>query len=158
MKLCVFSDSHGYTRKMLQAIRHEQPDMLVFLGDGSRDFDAVRSAFPHLPALDVRGNCDTISDSPLFLVFTVQGVKIFMTHGHRYGVKYDPDFDELCSAAKKAEAGIALFGHTHQAYCRIRDEVLLLNPGSVGERGKTSYAVIQIQNYGKFKADIKGII
>ena len=158
MKLCVFSDSHGYTRKMLQAIRHEQPDMLVFLGDGSRDFDVIRSSFPLLPALDVKGNCDTMSDAPLFLVFTVQGVKIFMAHGHRYDVKYDPDLDGLWNAAKRTGADVALFGHTHQAYSRTRDGVLILNPGSVGENNNPSYAVLLIQKNGKIRSEIKGFL
>ena len=41
------------------------------------------------------------------------GIKIFFTHGHKWGVKYSTD--RLFYKAKEIGAQIALFGHTHTA-------------------------------------------
>lgn len=51
-----------------------------------------------------------------------------MTHGHNYGVK--SGFSRLLFKASSLDAGVAVFGHTHEPYIDRRDGVLLLNPGS----------------------------
>ena len=63
--------------------------------------------------LAVRGNCDFGSDLPLTGEFTAQGVKIFYTHGHYYGVK--SGLYTLACAARERGAQVALYGHTHNA-------------------------------------------
>ena len=58
------------------------------------------------------------------------GVLIFYTHGHMYGVKYD--LDTLADAASARGAEVALFGHTHIPHAETRSKVFLFNPGSCG--------------------------
>lgn len=86
MKIAVFSDSHGSGQKMLDAIEQIQPDMVVHLGDGERDVQLVRERYPSLPLHAVCGNCDYRTEKPESQLFDVNGVKIFITHGHIYGV------------------------------------------------------------------------
>ena len=129
MKICVFSDSHGSSYYMKEMIRREAPDMVFFLGDGEQDLEALRQAFPKLPVQAVRGNCDLMSEQPAALVCTVQGVRRFLTHGHRFGVKTDRHLETLKAAARQNQAQAALFGHTHEAYLAWEDGLLLMNPG-----------------------------
>ena len=46
-------------------------------------------------------------------------------------------------AAKEKSARVALFGHTHAAYCEEYDGIWLLNPGACGFYGATC-GVVQI--------------
>ena len=49
MKLLVFSDSHGMPLYMREALeRHRTADAVIFLGDGMRDFEAMRALFPEM--------------------------------------------------------------------------------------------------------------
>ena len=58
MKICVFSDSHGYANNMIEAVRREKPALCFFLGDGESDLVTLRGRFPDLPVNAVRGNCE----------------------------------------------------------------------------------------------------
>ena len=144
MKLLVFSDSHGYADNILRAIEKEKPALCFFLGDGADDLKKLAQRFPDLPVQAVRGNCDLRAALPKMLVCAVGGVKIFAAHGHLYNVKYDPRLHELCSAAEKAGAQIALFGHTHEAFHDRIGGVEVLNPGTVGRVSRPGYGVIDI--------------
>ena len=146
MKICVFSDSHGAAYRMTEAVRQEAPDFVFFLGDGEGDLNLLRKEFPRLPVEAVRGNCDIYSSLPAELVCRVGGVRFFLTHGHRYGVKYARNFRSLAEEARKNEAQAALFGHTHEAYLeRLEDELLLMNPGSLRGYGG-GYGLMEVRD------------
>ena len=156
MKICVFSDSHGYAGNMISAIELEKPELCFFLGDGERDIARVIEEYPDLPVYAVSGNCDFRTDFSSSLFCEVGGVKIFATHGHLSRVKYDYDLETLTSQAAEAGADIALFGHTHCQHLSESRGVTLLNPGSIGRGYYPSYAVMTIEN-GICIADLKTI-
>ena len=156
MKICVFSDSHGYAANMMNAIELEKPDVILFLGDGERDITKVMNKYPDIPVYAVRGNCDFRSDFKSLFIGEINGVRIFMTHGHLSNVKYEYDLETLTSQALQAEAQIALFGHTHDQHLSENRGVMLLNPGAVGRGYYPSYAVLTIEN-GFYTADLKAI-
>ena len=156
MKVCVFSDSHGYAGNMIAAIELEDPDLCFFLGDGERDIIKVGERFPDLPVYAVRGNCDFRTKLSSSLCCAAGGVTIFATHGHMSDVKYENGFDTLTSQALRAGARIALFGHTHSQHLSENQGVMLLNPGSAGRGRHPGYAVLTIEN-GKYRADLKSI-
>ena len=156
MKVCVFSDSHGYAGNMIEAIELEKPDICFFLGDGERDIAKVIEDFPDLPIYVVRGNCDFRTEASSTLCCEVEGVTIYATHGHLSRVKYDFDLETLTSQAVEAGADIALFGHTHCQQLTDSRGVTLLNPGSIGRGYYPSYAVLTIEN-GRCIADLKTI-
>ena len=79
MRVAVFSDSHGSVEPMRRAIREQEPELVLFLGDGWRDIETLRGEFPALPFRSVRGNCDIGGDAPDKLFFELEGVSIFMT-------------------------------------------------------------------------------
>lgn len=145
MKICVFSDSHGDPDKMIEAVRRERPDYVFFLGDGERDLDELRRAFPRLAIAAVRGNCDLFSELPAEVTLSIGGFSFFLTHGHRCGVKIDPYFDGLRAAAARSGAQAALFGHTHEAFREEQNGLLLMNPGSARGYG-ASCGVIEIED------------
>ena len=79
------------------------------------------------------------------------GVVIFYTHGHMYGVKYD--LDTLADAASARGAEVALFGHTHIPHAETRSKVFLFNPGSCGRcyTGPDTYGILTLDE-GKVTA------
>ena len=79
------------------------------------------------------------------------GVVIFYTHGHMYGVKYD--LDTLADAASARGAEVALFGHTHIPHAETRSGVFLFNPGSCGRcyTGPDTYGILTLDG-GKVTA------
>ncbi len=156
MKLCVFSDSHGWPDAMLAAIGREQPALCFFLGDGERDLRAVGECFPRLPVYAVRGNCDLRSGLSAALVCTVGGVRIFAAHGHQYDVKYEPGLESLAAAARQAQASLVLYGHTHRARLEQRDGITFLNPGAVGRAAHPAYAAVTVEE-GRFTAELKTV-
>ncbi len=149
MKILVFSDSHGRSGAMVDAVFSEKPDAILHLGDGLSDTDDL--LFFEIPIYKVCGNNDYCSEARELLL-TLFGKKLFMTHGHFYGVKNSTE--RVVFAAKKAGAEVVLFGHTHTPVCENTGEILILNPGSVGY--KDSYGVIEIKGK-EIKIDVKFI-
>ena len=144
MKLLIFSDSHGRLDAMRRIARREAPERIVHLGDYASDALALAREFPEIPVSFVPGNCDGRTPYPDTLVETYEGVTLFMTHGHRYGVKRD--LLHLSLAARESGAAIALFGHTHMPLLERDGELLLLNPGACQDRGAAPYAVVELEN------------
>lgn len=64
-------------------------------------------------------------------VMELEGKRILMTHGHRYGVK--SGYLRAVYAAKEQQADILLFGHTHRAECFQEEGLWVLNPGAAAD-------------------------
>ena len=143
MKAVVFSDSHGDTAAMREAVEREAPDQILHLGDLAGDAERLGIRFPQIPLEYVCGNCDGFTETPDQRILRVEGKRILMMHGHRYNVKLT--YASAAYAAREAEADILLFGHTHIPYCEQVDGLWMLNPGSCGGRGAT-YGVISLEN------------
>ena len=62
-----------------------------------RDLEQALTFYPSLRAYAVAGNCDFGALEPLDGLAAFDGVVVFYTHGHMYGVKYD--LDTLADAA-----------------------------------------------------------
>lgn len=143
------SDCHGRISPVRRALENEpEAGNVFYLGDGSRQVQELSEEYKHKSFYIVRGNCDPFCDLPESGIADVGGKRIFYTHGHRYGVKYD--LGTLSVTAKEAHADIALFGHTHISCIVYDDGLYLVNPGSVseGRDGRQSYAVIDIMPSG----------
>lgn len=143
MKLLVLSDSHGNAANMERAYQAEAPDVILFLGDGARDFDNLQKLAPFAAACAVRGNCDQAAGDTERTV-TYGGYRFFMTHGDRYNVKFDTM--RLYYAAREAMADVALFGHTHTPCCVNEGGLWMLNPGTISGWPQATYGVIEIND------------
>lgn len=146
MKLLILSDSHGAVDNMALAVRLEEPDAVLHLGDCWRDACDLRELFPGLPLYQVGGNCDRYAWQPDLeerMITSFCGNIFYMLHGHQYGVKNGLLRLEL--AAREAGARAMLFGHTHSAYAEQVDGILFFNPGACSGNCPT-YGVIWVEN------------
>lgn len=146
MKLLVVSDTHGDTYSLKSAI-NARPDaeVVIHCGDGNSEFEKFKSLYPEKHFIGVRGNCDFCSSASNIETITLEGKKIFVTHGHLYNAKYGL-FSLVC-AAREAKADLLLFGHTHNALEDYDDGLYIVNPGSCHGLG-ASYAYIDVTEKG----------
>lgn len=118
-------------------------DYIVHLGDLSTDGGYIRNKYPD-KTIVINGNCDLDKMSDDEKVVEVEGVKIFMCHGHTYGVKQA--LFHLAEEAKSAGCSIALYGHTHCAKVDEIDGVKLINPGNLSRYSSNSYCYLAVHN------------
>ncbi len=147
MKILVISDTHGDTIKAEEAIRsNKEVSLIIHLGDYFRDAQKLSDMFPNIPMEYIYGNSDfMVENVPAEKMLEVCGKKIFITHGHRYSVKWD--YGRLYKKAEELKADMILFGHTHVPEIIEKDDIFLLNPGSTSDprdESDESYAIIEI--------------
>ncbi|MCI2063084.1 MAG: metallophosphoesterase [Eubacteriaceae bacterium] len=130
MKMLVVSDTHRFTDRTEEVYRSlEGIDLLVHLGDHRADAEKIGSDLG-VPYIAVRGNCDgAMSKEESETVLDTDFGPILLTHGHMYGVYYDPM--KLLYTCQERGYRAAFFGHTHQAFTTVMDGVRLMNPGSL---------------------------
>ena len=155
MKCLVFSDTHGSTAVMRKAlIMHPDAKVVFFLGDGLEDAERMAALYTDKAFIAVRGNCDHTSlfmDREILKVdsITLDGVKIVLTHGDLYCVKYSTGV--IKGLARREGADIVLFGHTHYPFEQYISDAekpfYLFNPGSASGVG-ASYGIIDITPKG----------
>ncbi len=151
MKLMIASDLHGSAyccRKMLERFAIEKPARLLLLGDllyhGPRN-DLPQEYNPKevIALLNensqrltaVRGNCDAevdqmVLDFPIMAEYCIidSGINeknsplIFATHGHIFGEQ---------NPLNVSKGDILLCGHTHVPACKVHENFIYMNPGSV---------------------------
>ena len=166
MKLLIASDIHGdldSIKSVLAAYESEGAERLILLGDllyhGPRNdlpsTYAPKAVIELLNAnrdkiLAVRGNCDTEVDQMVltfpiladYAYLSLDGLGIFVTHGHRYNTATPP-------ALRKGE--ILLHGHTHVLTCtEFGDGNFYLNPGSAAipkENNPRTYMVYENRTF-----------
>lgn len=147
MRIVVISDTHRNFNTLYSFVMKQKDctDLFLHLGDGEEEIEDLKSVEPNLPLHFVRGNCDYASFAPDKDIITVNGITIFMTHGHLYGVKYG--LSQLKTVAKRFGAQVALYGHTHCQQYIQEDGIHLLNPGSLTRPrdGKPGFAVLEIR-------------
>lgn len=145
MRIIVFADTHGNYPEAVKAVDTAEPvDLIIHLGDELQDADAIGIA-TGAPLLVVAGNCDPSHPAPREQCVELAGVRVFMTHGDRYLVK--AGMANLMKKALAEKARVALFGHTHLPLIQDLEGVLLVNPGTLSNRGSSkSYALLTIHN------------
>lgn len=161
MKILVFSDSHGMSNSMKKAAKlHTDTDAVIHLGDGASDAEQLKKQYPNVTFYQAKGNMDAFSSNkntvmlPQCSTFEADGFKFFICHGHTLGVK--SGLEPLIATACHNGADIAMYGHTHDPYCRYippeelpvkREKCLyIFNPGSISLPNyghKASYGIIE---------------
>ena len=143
MKICVCSDSHGNRKGLQEMLDRERPELVLFLGDGERDWSAVDIPRQTMFA-SVCGNCDFMAMEPPFRRMELCGKRIFMTPGHLYGAKQG--LYGLRLQAEKSPTDLVLYGHTHHPQLDNEEGCLYLCPGSMGY-GEERYAVVDLSEH-----------
>ena len=142
MKILVVSDSHGRYSTLNKIIRNQpSAEVVLFLGDGVEEFEDLKLEYPEKMFIGVKGNNDFFCKLPISEERTVEGKKIYMTHGHSCGVKHG--LEMLKAEGRKCGADIVLYGHTHISDIEYDDGMYIMNPGAAYYQ---SYGVIDIQN------------
>lgn len=139
---------------MLNAVSAYAPDAVIHLGDGNLDLRKLSDEFPDIPVYAVCGNCDYEGFVPESLCVDLGGVKAFLTHGHRYAVRYGK-LDTLLYAAECSGATIAMFGHTHRAVFKEAEGMFVLNPGTAGVGTEKTWAMLEISEEGEISCSIE---
>lgn len=150
MKILLLSDSHNDVAAIEEAIDLEKDiDHILHAGDYARDMRHAKRQ--GIPFDTVKGNCDgTISIDAEEQILSFEGIRFFLSHGHKYGVK--SGINTIVKAAIEKKCSVAVFGHTHKALCINSEGILLINPGSI------SHTKSVIQSYGLLQTDGRGDI
>jgi putative phosphoesterase len=143
MKILVLSDSHLHLEYMQRCVEFYRPDAIFHLGDYFKDTFFLKEYYPDIPLYAVPGNCDRYQNSflpPEDCVVRVDGLRFYLTHGHRQGVKQG--LGRLIAEGRAAKAHAVVYGHTHVAYISVEEGMYVINPGSCGFFG-SSAAIIE---------------
>jgi putative phosphoesterase len=108
-----------------------KPDMILHLGDHCNDGMMLEMRLNDISVTAVKGNCDLWSDEAEERMLDLDGSRIFMTHGHEYGVRNG--YSIILEEGRKREADIILCGHTHIPRIIVKPDICMMNPGAVGE-------------------------
>lgn len=157
MKILVVSDTHGREYMLEKALKKTGPiDQLIHLGDVEGGEERIRMLAGNAPAAIIAGNNDFFCDLPDERMFTLEGYRIWMTHGHRYfvhsGILY------LEREARKKGADIVMYGHTHKPMIQQEEKLLVLNPGSLSlprqEGHRPTYILLELEKGKLAKCEI----
>lgn len=146
MAILVVSDSHGKVDRVIKAIEENKNkiDRVCFTGDGLEDIKFLEGEYKDIIFDYVAGNCDGYIAKPSEKIIMYNGKKILLTHGHLYeGISGQKRLLAKC----KAEGINAVFwGHTHLKKEEYIENILFLNPGSIGRPfdGNPSYSIVEI--------------
>jgi len=141
-KILVLSDSHSYFDKALKIFEKEKPDIVIGAGDGIKDIDDLSYVHPEAKYYMVKGNCDYFDrNHNEENLFEIDGIKIFLTHGHLYDVKRS--LSSIKAIGEKLNVSLIIFGHTHKPYIEKDGNMTLFNPGAT-EDGR--YGIVILEN------------
>jgi len=121
MKIVIFSDNHRDIESVRWIVAtNPDADRIISLGDS----EMREHELTNMGIFGVKGNYPFEPDFPYDMVMEFEGWRVFMTHGHRYYVKSGTY--NLYHEARNQNCQVALFGHTHQAFIKNEDGILLI--------------------------------
>lgn len=150
--IVAFSDCHSTPLPQRLIDIANENKYIFFLGDGLGGLgDLMLSKNLHA----VKGNCDAYA-FPDEEVVEVGGLRILLTHGHKYHVK--TDLTALYLRATELQCSVVFYGHTHFASIEEYRGITFVCPGSIASSpfGSPSYAYAVVHD-GKFSAKIVNI-
>ena len=166
MKVIIVSDIHGVSEKLkivMDFMKEEQIDKMIILGDifnnyydlsvSSKEISQMMWSIPDKLTV-VRGNCDSSYYETLLPVgmldyyeTIINGIRCYFHHGH-LRTNYNSSIKLYAS------------GHTHVARLEKIDNIIYLNPGSIGrprDYSIGSFAVINTAAITIFDLSLKVI-
>lgn len=130
IKLGILSDTHGDFQTSYRAVEMMGGiDYLLHAGDYITDAEDLARCLS-VPVFSVLGNCDFGRLGSVEKLFELGGYRIWLTHGHLYGVK--SGLQKLSRQAKKYGVHLVVYGHTHLADYQEIAGISYFNPGSIG--------------------------
>ncbi len=125
MQIGVVSDSHSLLRpQVMKQLEHS--DLIIHAGDiGSPE--VIDGLSEIAPVVAIRGNIDTgewAEQYPPTRLVTVQNKRLYVLH----------NIADLVQDPVAEHWDLVIFGHSHKPGIEYRNQVLHLNPGSIGPR------------------------
>lgn len=150
MKILIVSDSHKHNENIKKVLDKVKPiDLMIHCGDAEGS-EYYLEGIAECPLLIVAGNNDFFTELEKEKVFNIKKYKVLLTHGHYYYVSMG--VEKLVGEAKLKGVDIVMFGHTHRPMLDIRDDIVVLNPGSISyprqDDRKPTYMIMEIDRYG----------
>lgn len=128
-RILVVSDSHGRNENVRRAIEKAGKfDIMIHLGDVGNEYREVER-MAGVPTYIVAGNNDYARGLLERNIIEIGGHRIYATHGHRQNVHFGVEL--LYYLALENDCDIVMYGHTHVPYLDEKDDVTILNPGSL---------------------------
>ena len=152
MKVLCFSDSHGCVLPMYDAVKAEQPDIVLHAGDSEASFETLeellREEFPSVECRGVLGNCDRDRGQRTHTdLLTVNQKRLLLLHSHQFPeLRHNGDYSKALAFADKNRVDVLVFGHTHRQEHLELSGVVFVNPGAA-QWG--DYAVLDINDNGE---------
>lgn len=151
MKILIVSDNHGRTGNLERVIREQgNLDYVLHAGDTEGSEDYIE-ALLECPCVIVSGNNDYFSGLPHESVLKLGKYKVWVTHGHTYGIYRGTE--QLEREMARREVDIAVIGHTHVPMIHQSGEKIIVNPGSISlprQSGhRPSYILMEIDREGE---------
>lgn len=157
MRILIVSDTHGRDKNLEYVLKREgKIDAFIHLGDleGSEEYLPYQIS---CPCYMVAGNNDFYTKLNRELIAELGKYKVMMTHGHEYVLYLGTD--RLAYAGLSREVDIVMFGHTHCPLVEKRENITLINPGSLSlprqEGRRPSYIIMTIDEDGEADYEIK---
>lgn len=146
MKVLIVSDTHRNEDNLIEVLEIEKnPDLLIHCGDVEGSEDEIEH-YAGCKTVFVAGNNDFFSRLPREMEFQVEGMNVWVTHGHNYYVNTNPDY--IRKEARIRNIDIVMYGHTHRPVIEKRENLIVINPGSLTyprqEGRRPTYAVMEL--------------
>ena len=151
MRILIVSDTHRHNENLYEVVnRIGKIDMLIHCGDIECQTEMITDVVD-CPAIIVRGNNDFFSNLERDQVFNIENYRIMVTHGHYYNVSLGVDM--LVDEALFRGANVVMYGHTHRPHMEIRDDITIINPGSISyprqDGRQATYMIMEIDRFGE---------
>lgn len=151
MQIVIVSDTHGMYQPIIEKLNTlKRIDLLIHLGDYVQDGERIAEELG-VESIIVRGNGDPGSNYKDEEILTIEDTRIFITHGHKYDIKYN--LNRLYYRGLELEADIVLFGHTHIPLIQEEGDILLFNPGSPvlprGIKRQNTFGILELDDNKK---------
>lgn len=146
MKVLIVSDTHRNEDNLIEVLDKEKNlDLLIHCGDVEGAEDEIEH-YAGCKTVFVAGNNDFFSRLPREMELQVEGMKVWVTHGHNYYVNTNPEY--IRKEARIRNMDIVLYGHTHRPVIEKKEDLIVINPGSLTyprqEGRRPSYAVLEL--------------
>lgn len=149
MKILIVSDNHRDETRLYDLLNiYDDIDLWLHCGDSefyndNKLWNSYRT---------VRGNMDWEEKFPEVRTEKASDFNVVVLHGHRHQVRMTNDL--MLEEAKRNDAKIVFYGHTHVAKVEEEQGVYFINPGSISQpRGDLkvgSYAIYEKTNDAEF--------
>ena len=146
MKILIVSDTHRNEDNLIEVLEKEKNlDLLIHCGDVEGAEDEIEH-YAGCKTVFVAGNNDFFSRLPREMELQVEGMKVWVTHGHNYYVNANPEY--IRKEARIRNIDVVLYGHTHRPVIEKTEDLIVINPGSLTyprqEGRRPSYAVLEL--------------